>query len=284
MLTRLLLLLLFLIPLPSALLHSAELVQERIEISDLHWYLANFTPEFLELPQKPQEILMCRLGATKNRWRKDEKGSNSFSPGSWIHKEHYRFVLFLGCIATSVNAAAWVAGFQSSGFTGWNLRQYSHLFEGNPRQVASLIGADEHSLPGVVCGTWTEFKIIGNSNPGEYEFNCVPTPDEINNNAHNNGFYIGGLNHEGVTMALCHIEYSASELCDSDTVSDKNDEACNVWVVCRRRIEQYLQQYLGLIQFEEAEREGTGEGRCIRVEKGIDSTRRLRLSNKEEQQ
>ncbi|KAJ3972867.1 hypothetical protein EV361DRAFT_981640 [Lentinula raphanica] len=111
-------------------------------------------------------------------------------------------------------------------------KQYTHLFEGNPREVASLIGADENSLPGVVCGTWTEFKIIGNSNPGTYEFNCVPTPDEIDANAHNNGFFIGGLNHEGVTMALCHIEYSGNELCDSDTVSDANDEACNVWVVC----------------------------------------------------
>ncbi|KAJ3768340.1 hypothetical protein FB446DRAFT_752038, partial [Lentinula raphanica] len=134
--------------------------------------------------------------------------------------------------ATFVNAASWVAGFQSTGFVGWNLRQYTHLFEGNPREVASLIGADENSLPGVVCGTWTEFKIIGNSNPGTYEFNCVPTPDEIDANAHNNGFFIGGLNHEGVTMALCHIEYSGNELCDSDTVSDANDEACNVWVVC----------------------------------------------------
>ncbi|KAJ3991480.1 hypothetical protein F5050DRAFT_1716058 [Lentinula boryana] len=132
-----------------------------------------------------------------------------------------------------VNAAAWVAGFQSSGFVGWNLRQYTHLFEGNPRQVATLLGADSSdSLPGVVCGDWLEFKIIGNSNPGQYVFNCLPTPSEINANAHTNGFYIGGLNHEGVTMALCHIEYSASELCDSDTVTDSNDEACNVWVVC----------------------------------------------------
>ncbi|KAJ3725267.1 hypothetical protein C8R42DRAFT_441056 [Lentinula raphanica] len=125
---------------------------------------------------------------------------------------------------------------------------YDHIGRGNVRErrfmgcwlsidwvcwlESPLIGADENSLPGVVCGTWTEFKIIGNSNPGTYEFNCVPTPDEIDANAHNNGFFIGGLNHEGVTMALCHIEYSGNELCDSDTVSDANDEACNVWVVC----------------------------------------------------
>ncbi|KAJ3972864.1 hypothetical protein EV361DRAFT_948409 [Lentinula raphanica] len=134
--------------------------------------------------------------------------------------------------AGMVNAAAWVAGYQSSGYTGWNLRQYNHLYEGNPRKVAYLIGSDENTLPGDVCDSWTEWNIIGNSNPGNYQFNCVATPDEINSNAHNNGFYVGGLNHEGVTMALCHIEYSGSELCDSDTVSDADDRACNVWVVC----------------------------------------------------
>ncbi|KAJ3805088.1 hypothetical protein EV368DRAFT_87954 [Lentinula lateritia] len=141
------------------------------------------------------------------------------------------FILLATNGITLVNAAAWVAGFQSTGFVGWNLRQYTHLFEGNPREVASLIGADQNSLPGVVCGTWTEFKIIGNSNPGIYEFNCVPTPSEIDANAQNDGFFVGGLNHEGVTMALCHIQYSGAELCDSDSVTDASDEACNVWVV-----------------------------------------------------
>ncbi|KAJ4498496.1 hypothetical protein C8R41DRAFT_864689 [Lentinula lateritia] len=130
------------------------------------------------------------------------------------------FILLATNGITLVNAAAWVAGFQSTGFVGWNLRQYTHLFEGNPREVASLIGADQNSLPGVVCGTWTEFKIIGNSNPGIYEFNCVPTPSEIDANAQNDGFFVGGLNHEGVTMALCHIQYSGAELCDSDSVTD----------------------------------------------------------------
>ncbi|KAJ3859674.1 hypothetical protein EV359DRAFT_67956 [Lentinula novae-zelandiae] len=130
------------------------------------------------------------------------------------------FILLATNGITLVNAAAWVAGFQSTGFVGWNLRQYTHLFEGNPREVASLIGADQNSFPGVVCGTWTEFKIIGNSNPGIYEFNCVPTPSEIDANAQNDGFFVGGLNHEGVTMALCHIQYSGAELCDSDSVTD----------------------------------------------------------------
>ncbi|KAJ3991425.1 hypothetical protein F5050DRAFT_1195867 [Lentinula boryana] len=137
---------------------------------------------------------------------------------------------FLG--ASLVNATAWVAGYQSSGYTGWNLRQYTYLYEGNPREAAYLSGSDENTLPGAVCNYWTEWNIIGNSNPGDYQFNCVATSDEINNNARNNGFYVGGLNHEGVTVALCHIEYSGSELCDSDTVTDADERACNVWVVC----------------------------------------------------
>ncbi|KAJ3860469.1 hypothetical protein EV359DRAFT_67298 [Lentinula novae-zelandiae] len=137
--------------------------------------------------------------------------------------------------ATLVNAAAWVAGYQSSGYTGWNLRQYTHLYEGNPREIAYIVGSDENTLPGAVCGSWTEWNIIGNSNPGQYEFNCVATVDDINNNARNNGFYVGGLNHAGETIALCHIEYSGSELCDSDTVTDADDRVCNVWIVSSRK-------------------------------------------------
>ncbi|KAJ3793708.1 hypothetical protein GGU11DRAFT_759748 [Lentinula aff. detonsa] len=136
---------------------------------------------------------------------------------------------FLG--ASLVNATAWVAGYQSSGYTGWNLRQYTYLYEGNPREAAYLGGSDENTLPGAVCDYWTEWNIIGNSNPGDYQFNCVATSDEINSNARNNGFYVGGLNHEGVTVALCHIEYSGSELCDSDTVTNADERACNVWIV-----------------------------------------------------
>ncbi|KAJ3805042.1 hypothetical protein F5876DRAFT_70136 [Lentinula aff. lateritia] len=136
--------------------------------------------------------------------------------------------VLLASIASSttlVNAAAWVAGYQSSGYTGWNLRQYTHLYEGNPREIAYIVGSDENTLPGAVCGSWTEWNIIGNSNPGQYEFNCVATVDDINNNARNNGFYVGGLNHAGETIALCRIEYSGSELCDSDTVTDADDRA-----------------------------------------------------------
>ncbi|KAJ3781431.1 hypothetical protein GGU10DRAFT_379539 [Lentinula aff. detonsa] len=83
-------------------------------------------------------------------------------------------LLVLGCtlfLGTSrvVNATAWVAGYQSSGYTGWNLRQYTYLYEGNPREAAYLGGSDENTLPGAVCDYWTEWNIIGNPNPGQFK-------------------------------------------------------------------------------------------------------------------
>ncbi|KAJ3965708.1 hypothetical protein EV361DRAFT_872973 [Lentinula raphanica] len=155
-----------------------------------------------------------------------------------------------------VNATAWVAGYQSSGYTGWNLRQYTDLYVGNPRMVAYIFGSDANTLPGAVCGSWTEWNIITNPNPGDpallmstgvYDFNCIATPDDINNNARNNGFYVGGLNHEGVTVAQCYIEYSGSELCDTDTISDPNDRACNVWIVSQSFVEPHPKHHTTLI-------------------------------------
>ncbi|KIM36995.1 hypothetical protein M413DRAFT_31169 [Hebeloma cylindrosporum] len=141
-------------------------------------------------------------------------------------------VLALG--SSAVRATAWVAGYQSSGYTGWNIRQYTDLYVGNPREVAYLSGSNSGTTVGAICnGPWTEWNIITNPNPGQYDFNCIHSVDDINNNARNNGYEIGGINHNGVTVALCYIEYSGSELCDSDTVSNANDRACNVWVVCQ---------------------------------------------------
>ncbi|KAJ3779894.1 hypothetical protein GGU10DRAFT_366753 [Lentinula aff. detonsa] len=135
--------------------------------------------------------------------------------------------------ARLVNAIAWVVGYQSAGYTGWNMRQYDDLYVGNPREVAYIFGSNANTLPGAVCGSWTEWYIITNPAPGKYDFNCIATPDEINDNARNIGFYVGGLNHNGVTVAQCYIEYSGSELCDSDTISNPNELACNVWIVCQ---------------------------------------------------
>jgi len=136
--------------------------------------------------------------------------------------------------SSAVHATAWVAGYQSSGYTGWNIRQYTDLYVGNPREVGYLVGSNSGTLVGAICnGPWMEWNIIGNPNPGNYDFNCVNSVDDINNNARNNGYEVGGLNLNGVTVALCYIEYSGSELCDSDTISDGNSRACNVWVVCQ---------------------------------------------------
>ncbi|KAJ3745168.1 hypothetical protein DFH05DRAFT_1557325 [Lentinula detonsa] len=128
-----------------------------------------------------------------------------------------------------VNATAWVVGYQSAGYTGWNMRQYDDLYVGNPREVAYIFGSNANTLPGAFIGSPPHHP----SPQGKFDFNCIATPDEINDNARNIGFYVGGLNHNGVTVALCYIEYSGSELCDSDTISNPNELACNVWIVCQ---------------------------------------------------
>jgi hypothetical protein len=100
--------------------------------------------------------------------------------------------------------------------------------------IAYIGPSNSGTTVGAICsGPWTEWNVIGNPNPGRYDFNCIHSVDDINNNARNNGYEVGGLNHNGVTVALCYIEYSGSELCDSDTISNANDRACNVWVVCQ---------------------------------------------------
>ena len=45
--------------------------------------------------------------------------------------------------------------------------QYTDLYVGNPRMVAYIFGSDANTLPGAVCGSWTEWNIITNPNPGE---------------------------------------------------------------------------------------------------------------------
>ena len=100
--------------------------------------------------------------------------------------------------------------------------------------VAYIPGSNQGTLVGAICnGPWTEWNIITNPNPGRYDFNCVNSVEDINNNARNNGYEVGGINHNGATVALCYIEYSPYQLCDSDTISNANDNACNVWVVCQ---------------------------------------------------
>jgi hypothetical protein len=100
--------------------------------------------------------------------------------------------------------------------------------------IAYVGPSNANTQPGVICnGPWTSWHIIGNPDPGTYDFNCIHSVDDINANAHNDGYEVGGINHNGETVALCYIEYSANELCDSDTISDPNNPACNVYVVCQ---------------------------------------------------
>ncbi|KAJ3796765.1 hypothetical protein GGU11DRAFT_757281 [Lentinula aff. detonsa] len=140
--------------------------------------------------------------------------------------------------ARLVNAIAWVVGYQSAGYTGWNMRQYDDLYVGNPREVAYIFGSNANTLPGAFI-----VPLFITPPQGKYDFNCIATPDEINDNARNIGFYVGGLNHNGVTVAQCYIEYSGSELCDSDTISNPNELACNVWIVLNYAILEEIEAY-----------------------------------------
>ena len=152
--------------------------------------------------------------------RRSRYGMGSWVPVYWLHwLEHASGSLHNSLILTIFHRSS--------------LCQYTNLYVGNPREVAYLSGSNSGTTVGAICGPWTEWHIIGNPSPGNYDFNCIHSVADINNNARNNGYEIGGLNHNGVTVAICYIEYSGSELCDSDTISNANDRACNVWVVCQ---------------------------------------------------
>ncbi|KAJ3753892.1 hypothetical protein EV360DRAFT_74140 [Lentinula raphanica] len=49
-----------------------------------------------------------------------------------------------------MNAIAWISGYRSSGYTGWNLRQYTELYVGNPHMVAYIFCSDANTLPGAI--------------------------------------------------------------------------------------------------------------------------------------
>jgi hypothetical protein len=113
-----------------------------------------------------------------------------------------------------------------------------HTENGHPRAVAytdSNVGRDNlgdlcsvewyHSLP---------------HQPPAFDFNCIATTDEITANKFNNGFYIGGLNQNGQTVALCHVFWWNSngfaqngyyQLCDSDYGACVNN-CCEMFVLC----------------------------------------------------
>jgi hypothetical protein len=113
--------------------------------------------------------------------------------------------------------------------------QYNELYVGNPRDVAYIFGSNLKSTHiGAICNSaWLKWKEIKNPSPGNYDFNCIHSVADINNNAHNNGYEIGGLNRDGHTVAMCHIDHSEKQLCDSDTVDKASDRVCDVWIVCK---------------------------------------------------
>jgi hypothetical protein len=79
----------------------------------------------------------------------------------------------------------------------------------------------------------------------EYHNQRLPTPNPADTSTASAGWIIsakmrlttdmrlGGLDHIGVRVAIYYIESSGSQICDTDTIDNANNRACNVWVVCR---------------------------------------------------
>jgi hypothetical protein len=100
--------------------------------------------------------------------------------------------------------------------------------------VAYLLGSGSSTPIGEICdGSWQEWYAPDDPNPGRFDFNCIPPVADVNSNARHNGYEIGGLNHNGVTIAICHIQNDGDQLCDTDTISNASDMACSVSVVCQ---------------------------------------------------
>jgi hypothetical protein len=130
-------------------------------------------------------------------------------------------------------SVAYVVGQQNSGYTGPFIGQYDELFVGNPRKLSYGINVDLQTNLGTICsGDWQSYAALGNTQNDNYDFNCVASTDDITNNSGNVGFYVGGLNQNGVTVALCYVTDQADQLCDSDTIDPHNLQACLSYVQC----------------------------------------------------
>ncbi|KIM77823.1 hypothetical protein PILCRDRAFT_90951 [Piloderma croceum F 1598] len=100
------------------------------------------------------------------------------------------FLSLIGMLAlytTAVDATAWVVGYQSSRYPGWNVRQYNDIYVGNPLMVAYLFAGPSTPVGQICTGTWQEWYRPGNPNPGRFDFNCIPPVADVNSNASNNG-------------------------------------------------------------------------------------------------
>ena len=73
--------------------------------------------------------------------------------------------------------------------------------------IAYLFGSKSNiSVSNICSGSWIEWNSLGNPNPGNYDFNCIHSMADINNNASNNGYKVGGLNCNGIMVAICYIQ------------------------------------------------------------------------------
>jgi hypothetical protein len=143
-------------------------------------------------------------------------------------------VTVLTLCAQTVHGVSYVVGNQDSGYTGMFIGQYNEWLVGNPRRLSYLFGSldPDTNLGGICSGSWISWAVIGNQAPGNLDFNCQSSVQDISANVNTVGYYVGGLNQNGVTIALCYVAARTNDLCDSDTISNSESRQCTTYLKC----------------------------------------------------
>jgi len=145
-------------------------------------------------------------------------------------------IIIIGILLRPSWAVSYVIGYQEKGYVGAFIGRYDDYLVENPRRIASISDANILTTPGLMCTkSWSQedltpfpdYKLIA-----RWDLNCITTADDLNANKGGYGYYIGGLNKDGVTVAQCYVTNQLPELCDSDTVSDKNSKDCITIAKC----------------------------------------------------
>ncbi|CAM6083285.1 unnamed protein product [Calypogeia fissa] len=128
-------------------------------------------------------------------------------------------------------SVAWVVGDQSEGYTGPFIGRYDEWLVGNPRTVEYASGFHLADNLGKICSALWLPSYLGQND--SFDFNCQASEADITANSGNVGYYVGGLNQNGVTIAQCYVTTQAGQLCDSDTISDRGALACTSFLQCQ---------------------------------------------------
>jgi hypothetical protein len=85
---------------------------------------------------------------------------------------------------------------------------------------------------------WAEVSTDQTHTLGHYDFNCEQSVDDVNKNQDNTGYRIGGLNLNGVTIAICHVVDHTLQDCDPHLDGDapynpKGGKPCYPYLRCQ---------------------------------------------------